>query len=346
MKKRVVGIDVTSRTIRAVQVLHKTGQRPVVEKFIEFPLDTFDADLTKSRASNLAKHFRDLWTEAGFKTKLVAVGIGGADVFVKTFVAPDLPKHKLKKALPELVKAELPMAVEEVVLDFYANGRFESEGESKLNGLLVAANRETVGDFMEATRAAKLKIVSIDLIPFALTRHLAKRRVQTGVKAFVRASNSYINIVVTEGNTIAFVRLVPWERPGTSQSQLADTFDADSKGLFVDSANPITSDITVIQAQEQQQTALQRQAVRELEETVAFFHQNYPDKHIEEILVSGYRLDNKAFIDALSKGKNVWVTGVTRSGLGHKRSTVSTVEDPDLPDHLAVALALADGVEL
>ncbi len=77
-----------------------------------------------------------------------------------------------------------------------------------------------------------------------------------------------------------------------------------------------------------------------------YFHLNHSDKKIEEILVSGYRLDNAQFIEALSKDKNIWVTGITKTGLGHKKSTLSLVDTAELPDHLAVALALAEGVDL
>ena len=327
-------------------MLHRSGQRSIVEKFIDFPIDVFDANFDKSRASHLARNLRDMWREAGFKTQYLAVGIGGADVFVREFSVPDIAPHKLKKALPDLMKADLPMPIEEVLLDFYANSRSVVDGEERLNGLAVAANRSAVEELMEASRAAKLKVTSIDLVPFALTRHLMQRKVQTGVKAYVRASNSYINIVVTEGSSIIFVRLVPWENLGTSQMQLADASNGDEGGLMFDSANPTTGELAVVVEQEQTQTALQTQAIRELDETMAYFHVNHPDKKIEEILVSGYRLDNPKFIKAMSKGKDIWVTGITKTGLGHKKSTVSKVDSAELPDHLAVALAIAEGVEL
>ena len=346
MKKRVVGLDIAGRSIRGVQMLHRTGQRSIVEKFVDFPLDEFDATFDKTRANYLARNLRDMWNQAGFKTPYLAVGIGGGDVFVREFSVPDVSPNMLKKRLPDLLKSELPMSVDEVVLDFYANSRTVVEGEPSLQGLAVAANRKVVDELMEASRAAKLKVVSIDLIPFALTRHLMKRKIQTGVKAYVRASNSYINIVVTDGTKVVFVRLVPWEHLGNRELKLSDAATGDNEGLVFESAEPSTGELALILEKEQSQLALQRQAIRELNETMEYFHLNHSDKKIEEILVSGYRLDNAQFIEALSKDKNIWVTGITKTGLGHKKSTLSLVDTAELPDHLAVALALAEGVDL
>jgi type IV pilus assembly protein PilM len=342
MSRRVVGIDVTAKSIRAVQMLHRKGQRSVVEKFIEHPYTAVASASELNRGQYLAGQLKLVWAAAGFRTKDVVIGVGGPDVFVKEFVAPDLPKAKLKKELPELVNSELPMAVEDVVLDYYANRRFEVDGESKLGGLVVAANRQTIDDYIEAARSAKLNVLSIDLIPFALTRNLAKREAQTGVRAYVRATNGYINIVVTDGPAITFMRLVPWDLQAINRTPLSKDEDSEGVGISLEFTDVSTSQIEAVDGEDETLRSLQRQAVRELNDTILYFQRNHPEKPIQEILVSGYRLDNPGFLTAIKDGRDVKVSGVTRTGLGHKRSTVTKVNDADLPDHLAVALALAE----
>ena len=342
MSRRVVGIDVTAKSIRAVQMLHRKGQRSVVEKFIEHPYTAIASASELNRGQYLASQLKLVWAAAGFKTKNVVIGIGGPDVFVKEFVAPDLPKQKLKKELPELVKSELPMAVEDVVLDYYANRRFEEDGESKLGGLVVAANRQTIDDYMEAARTSKLNVLSIDLIPFALTRTFSKRESQTGVRAYVRAANGYINIIVTDGPGITFIRLVPWDIRAMNRTPLSKDEDSEGVGISLEFTDVSTAEIEAVDGEDENLKSLQRQAVRELNDTILYFQRNHPDKPIQEILVSGYRLDNPSFLGAISAGRDIKVSGITRTGLGHKRSTVTKVSDSELPDHLAVALALAE----
>ena len=342
MSRRVVGVDFTAKSIRAVQMLHRKGQRSVVEKFIEHPYTAVASAAELERGQYLAGQLKLAWAAAGFKTKDVVIGVGASDVFVKEFTVPDLPKSKLKKELPELVQGELPMAVEDVVLDYYANRRFEEEGESKLGGLLVAANRQTIEDYMDSARGAKLNVLSIDLIPFALTRHLSKRESQTGVRAYVRAANGYINIIVTDGPAVIFMRLVPWDLRAMNRTPLSKDDDSEGAGISLEFTDVSTSEIETVAGENETMKSLQRQAVRELNDTILYFQRNHPDKPIQEILVSGYRLDNPSFLAAISLGKDMKVTGITRSGFGHKRSTVTKVQDSELPDHLAVALALAE----
>ena len=281
-------------------------------------------------------------------------------MFVKEFEVPDLPKSKLRKLLPDLAKGELPMSLDEVVLDFYANRRItevppghsaatgaskdKGEPEAHLGGMLVAANRAAIDLKMEAAKVAKLNVESIDLIPFALSRNLSKRFTTPGVRVFVRAANSFINIIVTDDTAVRFVRMVPWELSALHLTPLSKDEDSESAGIVLDFTDASTSEISVIQTEDETQTAIHRQAVRELDDTMRYFNISHPDKHIDEILVSGVRLDNSAFLGMLQKGREVRVTGITRSGLGHRRSTVSTVDSSDVPDHLAVALALAEAV--
>jgi len=345
MTRRVVGVDVTAKSIRAVQMLHRGGQRPVVEKFIEYPLQASASDEGLTKGQILGGQLKLAWAEAGFKTRDVVFGIGGPDVFVKEFEVPDLPRLKLKKELPDLAKGELPMPLDEVVLDYYANRRVDApDAESKLGGILVAANKRTVDSFMEATRVARLNAHSIELIPFALTRNLSKRSSTSGVRAYVRAANGYINIMVTDGPAVTFVRLVPWEHTTLNLTPLSTDEDSEGAGLFLQFTDMSTSQISVAETADNTHAALQRQAVKELDDTIRYFHRNHPDTKIEEIIVSGHRLDTPAFISALNETRDIVVTGVTRSGIGHKRGTVSRVESAEVPDHLAVALALAEAI--
>ena len=346
MKRRVVGVDVTSKSIRAVQMLHKTGQRSIVEKFIEYPLGVSSNDGELTPVQILGGQLKLAFAQAGFKTRDVVFGIGGPDVFVKEFETPDLPKGKLRKLLPELAKGELPMPLDEVVLDYYANRRDQPEGsaEAKLGGILVAASKKIIDLYMEASRVAKLNVLAIDLIPFALTRNLSRRSATPGVRAYVRAANAYINIIVTDGPAISFVRLVPWEHASLNMTPLSSDEDSEGAGIVLEFTDVHTSQITIADGADETQATLHRQAIKELDDTIRYFQRNHPDKAVEEILVSGIRLDNPAFMDMLKSGRDIKVTGVTRSGLGHKRSTVSTVDSSEIPDHLAVALSLAEAM--
>jgi type IV pilus assembly protein PilM len=78
-----------------------------------------------------------------------------------------------------------------------------------VNGLLVAAIKESVLANVNAVRQAGLNPVQVDLIPFALSRVLIRGALTKGTVAIVDIGASTTNVVVVTAGVPQFVRMIP-----------------------------------------------------------------------------------------------------------------------------------------
>jgi len=210
MASRIVGLDIGRDTLRAVEVENPDKQRPVAVRYAETPLP---ADAVRSgevrEINTVAAAIRRLWAEGGFKTRNVVLGLGNQRVIARDLTVPKMSLQQIRESLPFQVQDMLPVPVNEALLDFYPISEGQAETGPVVNGLLVAAIKESVMANVNAVRQAGLTPVHVDLIPFALTRVLAKGALGRGTVALVDIGASTTNVVITNGGVPQFVRMIP-----------------------------------------------------------------------------------------------------------------------------------------
>jgi len=151
---------------------------------------------------------RQLWSQAGFKTRKVIVGVGNARVLVREMSVPPAPIGRIRESLPFQVQDILPVPVNEALLDFYPIAQAEEDGQPVIQGLLVAAIKESVLTMVEAVEAAKLEPVDVDLIPFALSRALLVGPSATGSVALVHVGAATTMVTIAIDGIPQFVRII------------------------------------------------------------------------------------------------------------------------------------------
>jgi type IV pilus assembly protein PilM len=123
-----------------------------------------------------------------------------------------MPLEELRKSLAFQVADNIPMPVEQAILDFHPLEEFTNESGGKmLRVLLVAASRDMVMSAMEAAQRAGLQPVMVDLTPFAMLRSLApvdQMGFSPEAEALVDVGASVTNIVVHQGGVPRFVRIL------------------------------------------------------------------------------------------------------------------------------------------
>ena len=122
----------------------------------------------------VADALRELWGQAGLRRRTVAVGLASQRVTVRQIDLPDMPEAELADAVRLQAQDQLPIPVDEALLDHVVVGRYPAGNDRQnVRVLLVAAEREMVDRLLTAVTAAKLRPALVDLDAFALVRSLS-----------------------------------------------------------------------------------------------------------------------------------------------------------------------------
>jgi type IV pilus assembly protein PilM len=225
-RSTVVGIDFGKGVLRAVEVSEPAGPRPVLLRHHEIPLPPGSVLGGEVRSvEQVADTLRLLWSEAGFKTKKVVLGMGNQRVLVRELAMPRMPIERIREALPFQVQELLPVPVGDALLDFYPITEGEADGVEVIHGLLVAAVRGAVEANVEAVLQAGLEPVAVDLIPFALTRLLLPLGDDSHT-ALVHIGAGTTSVVFVASGVPQFVRIIPTGGDDVTRALVA-RFDVD-----------------------------------------------------------------------------------------------------------------------
>jgi len=120
MAKTIVGVDIGSSAVRAVEVSGYQSAHPSITRFHEMPLP--DGSVRRGEVievSTVATALRRLWSTAGFRSRDVVLGMGGQRVFARDLSVPRAGLQQIRESLPFHVQELLPVPVADVLLDFY-----------------------------------------------------------------------------------------------------------------------------------------------------------------------------------------------------------------------------------
>jgi type IV pilus assembly protein PilM len=190
-----------------------------------------DADVVRDGevvdAAALANTLRDVWRETSGLPKRVRIGVANARIVVRILELPPIEDDKaLAAAVRFHAEQELPIPLDQAVLDFQRLELVEGEDGPKLRVLVVVARKELVTGLIAATRAAGLKPEGIDLSAFGMVRALGEG---TEPKLYLTIGG-LTNMAISVDGTCIFTRVT-----GTSLESIAETLAARC-GLPLDEA--------------------------------------------------------------------------------------------------------------
>ncbi|MDQ4137437.1 MAG: type IV pilus assembly protein PilM [Actinomycetota bacterium] len=209
MASNIVGVDIGSTSLRAVELEGPGNARPILSRYHEVPLPEGSVKRTEVLEVNtVAAAFRRLWSEGGFAGKKVVLGIGGQSVISRDLTVPLMPLEQIRESLQFQAQDLIPVPVSEAVLDFYPIAEEPGEGPPMVRGLLIAAVRQAVTANITAAMEAGLKPVQMDLVPFALNR-AGRRKHLAGAVAQIDIGANTTNMVICRDGVPHFVRIIP-----------------------------------------------------------------------------------------------------------------------------------------
>ncbi|GAB3121822.1 type IV pilus assembly protein PilM [Glaciibacter psychrotolerans] len=210
MATSVVGIDIGSAALRAVEVRDPAKAKPTLQRYFEVALPAGAVSSGEVVEPNtVASALKELWSKGGFKTKNVVLGMGNQRVLARDLTVPKMSRARIRESLPFEVQEMLPVPVAEALLDFYPISESMGEHGPVVNGLLIAAVKEAVLGNVKATQLAGLTTVDVDLIPFALTRVMLARPRLMGTVALIDVGASTTSVVIAKNGVPQFVRIIP-----------------------------------------------------------------------------------------------------------------------------------------
>ena len=210
MSPNIVGVDIGTAHLRAVEVRNPGKARPVVLRYREVPLPigaVIAGEVLEPHA--VAAALKALWKSGGFHSRRVVLGMGNQRVLARNLSVPKMSLARIRQALPFEVQDLLPVPVADALLDFYPISESTTENGPTVNGLLIAAVKAAVVANVNAVRLAGLTTIDVDLIPFAVSRLLVTRPGTDGVVAVIDLGATTTSVVITRQGVPQFVRIIP-----------------------------------------------------------------------------------------------------------------------------------------
>ena len=210
MGNSVVGLDIGSTALRGVELSGANKVKPNLLRYFEVPLPPGAVSRGEVVDANaVAVALKKLWSEGGFKSKKVVLGMGNQRVLVRDLSVPKMSLKRIRESLPFQVQSMLQIPPADSLLDFYPISESTGENGVMINGLLVAAEKSAIlGNILAAERAG-LTPLEVDLIPFALNRLLLMRSKVMGTVALIDVGGNTTSIIISCDGVPWFVRIIP-----------------------------------------------------------------------------------------------------------------------------------------
>lgn len=304
MANTVVGVDIGSTSIRAVELVDPEKAKPTLIRFgrIEIPPGTVRRGEVVE-ANTVAGLVKRLWSDSGFKTKRVVLGMGNQRVFARDLTVPRAPLPRIRESLPFLVQEMLPLPVSETILDFYPTGEGAGEHGPTVNGLLIAAVKDAILANVKAVQLAGLTPVEVDLIPFALQRVLVTRPRIAGTVALIDIGASTTTVVVAKDGVPEFVRLIPTGGDDLTGALIGRLELTAAQAESVKRSLGLASSVAT--AEEHARVTVIYEVVNELlaslRNTIAYFSNTRADAPVQRIVLAGGAAQLPGFGAALAE---------------------------------------------
>jgi len=176
----LIGVDISTSSVKLVELsqLPNNGAYTVERYAIEaLPKDAV-SDGNINNLDALAETLQRACKRLGTRIKNVAVALPAAAVITKKILLPaGMSEEDLEFQVESEANQYIPFSLDEVNLDFQVLGPAPGN-EDELEVLLAASRKANVEDRVAAAEAAGLKVIVVDVEPFAAEMAFSQIRAQ------------------------------------------------------------------------------------------------------------------------------------------------------------------------
>lgn len=204
----VVGIDIGISSIKVVQ-LRKEKEKAILETYGEIATAPYiSQEAGKSvelKDEQIVEGLTDLLREAKVTTKRAIVAIPLRRSFLTTFEMPKMSAHELKQAVPFEARKYIPVAIDDVLLDWRVLAELDISEElhrtieskrDKVVILLAAVFKEVAERYKNIVRSAGLDPEGFEIEAFSLARAALTR--QAGPVLLIDFGSKSMNMMIVE----------------------------------------------------------------------------------------------------------------------------------------------------
>jgi type IV pilus assembly protein PilM len=203
-KKNLVGLDIGSSSVKAVELVRKGANLQLLNLgFEDLQTDTI-VDGQIMELNNVSNVIASIFAEQRIRTTRVAAGVSGHSVIVKNIVLPQMSEEELQESFSWHAEEHIPFDIADVNLDYELTGN----SSDSLSVLLAACKSDKIANVKQAIQLAGKQPVVIDVDAFALQNcYEVNYQPRAGeIVALLNIGASTMNINILNGTRSVFAR--------------------------------------------------------------------------------------------------------------------------------------------
>jgi len=338
--KTIVGLDIGSSSIKAVELKKSRGEVEVVHIGLEPLASDIVVDSMIVDSGSVSSAITKIFTENGIKSKDVATSVSGHSVIVKRIPMASMDDASLAASISTEAAQHIPFDIADVNVDYQILS--EDTGGPQMDVLLVAVKKDKILNYTNVLSLAgkNAKVVDIDAFALQNCYEYNYEPAPTATCALLNLGASVMNINIVKGSSPLFTRDVSVggnQYTDSLQKELDLSFD-DAESLKLgnkvgtvseDAKMPILQQVTEI-------------IVLEIQKTFDFFRATAAGEHIERIYLAGGSAKVPGLVEALRQEFSLPVEMLNP----FQRIATGSGTQSELIDRNAGQLAVAVGLAL
>ena len=284
--KSMVGVDIGSSSVKAVELQGKNGDFELVSLGYESLQPDSVVDGQIMELNSVSNAIGKIFNEHKIKTTRVAAGVNGHSVIVKNIVLPQMSQEELQESFAWHAEEHIPFDISDVNLDYHVT---DSTDEA-IHVLMAACKRDKVANLKQAIQLAGKQPAVIDVDAFALQNcyEANYHPAESDVVTLLNIGASTMNVNIVKGSRSLFTRDITvggsqftdvlqrnlglsYQQAEAVKRGAGSAPNADEKAI-----EPLMSNVTEVVA-------------NEIQKTFDFYRATTEDNHtvVQKILISG-----------------------------------------------------------
>ncbi|UCD36414.1 MAG: type IV pilus assembly protein PilM [Nitrospiraceae bacterium] len=206
-KKDIIGLDIGSKHIKAVQLKANKGSHRLERLGITTLQPELIVDGSILDSTHVVQAIKELIANTDIKAKNATLSVSGhSSVIIKRVSLPQMTEDELDEQIRFEAEQYIPFDIEDVSIDFQMLG--PAEEENMMDVLIVAVKKDKINEYVSVVKEAGLTPVVVDVDAFALENiYELNYAVKEGANvALVNIGASMININILKGGISVFTR--------------------------------------------------------------------------------------------------------------------------------------------
>lgn len=295
--KTIVGLDIGSSCIKAVELKRNKGEITVASLGVEPLASDIVVDSMIVDSGSVSSAISKIFNDHKIKSKSVATSVSGHSVIVKKITMQSMTDADLAETINTEAAQHIPFDIADVNIDYQILS--ENNGEPQMDVLLVAVKKDKILNYTNVLSLSGKSPAIVDIDAFALQNcyEYNYEPAPGTTVALLNLGASVMNINIVKGSSPLFTRDVSVggnQYTDSLQKELDLSFD-DAESLKLgrqvgtvseDAKLPILQQVTEV-------------IVLEIQKTFDFFRATAAGEHIERIYLAGGSSKVPGLIEAL-----------------------------------------------